>query len=326
MKFTDLRKTVMFGKFFRKKIEKLDNSVSRNVQIIATMRHEMDILNAHRASYKGIETENAELKSKLDLLLSIESILSASQHEIDEILKQKISAKDLAVMVGTLRRELNNNEIRKNLVRKQLQTIKNDLRAEQEEKRELKEKLSFYESENHMMKNKLRKMDRYETEEKVEVDGAIDSFEPESAKRPRLAPKLLNDLNTSAISPDEFRNRVDEVKESDSPYLRVKSSSIALACVLKKPLQMKKGFESKSNFGKEKPKVATMSIFNKPRLPMSGPMQAHKSEMVVYDGIGGRMKVLQSDLKMDNFSEKLHSSVNGANKKKKSPNALNNPN
>lgn len=181
---------------FRKKIEKLDVTVSRHHQIIATMRHEMDILASNRATFKALETENTELKSKLNLMTSIESVLTASQREVDEILRQNLSSRDLAVMVGTLRRELNSNEIRKSEMRKQMQALKNDVRGEQEERRKLQDKLSFYESENHTLKNRLKRLEQTDTDGLTEVD-LIDLVEtPEPAKRPRLALKHLGDLNT----------------------------------------------------------------------------------------------------------------------------------
>lgn len=158
------------------------------------MRHEMDILASHRANYKSIEAENAELKSKLDLMMSIESVLTASQREVDEILKQNLNVRELSVMVGTLRRELNSNEIRKNELRKQLQSIKSDLRAEQEERRQLQDKISFFESENHSLKNRLRKLEKLEEEE---IIPSSDVDTPEPAKRPRLALKHIGgDINT----------------------------------------------------------------------------------------------------------------------------------
>lgn len=163
---------------------------------MATMRHEMDILASHRANYKAIEAENAELKAKLDLMMSIESVLTASQREVDEILKQNLNVRELSVMVGTLRRELNSNEIRKNEVRKQLQAIKSDLRAEQEERRQLQDKIGFFESENHSLRNRLRKLEKtLDVEEEIIPSSDVDT--PEPAKRPRLALKHIGgDINT----------------------------------------------------------------------------------------------------------------------------------
>lgn len=166
------------------------------------MRHEMDILSSHRANLKAIENENSELKSKVELMQSIESVLSASQREVEEVLKQKLTAHELSVMVGALRRELNNNETRKNELRKQLQLIKNDLRYEQEERKKIKEQLSSYESKNHALQLKLKRFEKTEIVESSDVDS------PEPAKRPRLALQHLVDLNTpSPLSKVSFNSR-----------------------------------------------------------------------------------------------------------------------
>lgn len=307
----------------------------------------MDILSSQRASLKTVETENTELKSKLDLMLSIESVLTASQSEIDEILKQKLDSKDLSIMVGTLRRELKSNETRKNELKKQLQMIKNDLRAEQEERRKLQDKVSFFESENHELKNRLRRIES--RDESCDVIGSSDVESPEPAKRPRLALKYLSELNTPSplsqvsfaifshdsvitlpLFQDEFRNRVVQVKASDSPYLKVKSSSIALASLLKRPMQVRDAFNSQTNGltkSKSNDMISGLSIFKKPRTAMPGTIPALKSENIVYNGIGGTTKVLQSDLKKTNSNDSFWASSSkptNANKKKKlSPTALN---
>lgn len=158
----------------------------------------MDILSSHRSSIKAIERENGELKSKLDLMVSIESVLTASQAEVDEILKQNLGVRELSVMVGTLRRELNSNELRKNELRKQLDMIKNDLRLERQERRKLEEKLSSLDSENFKMRNHLRKIMKTDIDapEEFDVVESSDIDSPEPAKRPRLAMKHLNELNT----------------------------------------------------------------------------------------------------------------------------------
>lgn len=172
--------------------------MSRNLQIIATMRHEMDILSGHRAIVKAIETENAELKSKLELMVTIETMLTASQNEANEVLKQNINAHDLSVMVGALRRELNINEARKIELRKSLHLLRNDLKAEQEERRKLEEKLSCCDSEIHSLKAHLRRFERDEPENKTNSCEDIEGSEsPVPSKRPRFVPKYFNEsLNT----------------------------------------------------------------------------------------------------------------------------------
>lgn len=87
------------------------------------------------------------------------------------------------------------------------------------------------------------------------------------------------------------------VKTSDSPYLQVKASSMALTSVPKKPLQMKEhsGLLARS---KSSETLGALSIFRKPGVAAaSSGKPSLKTENVVYNGVGGTTKVLQSDMK-----------------------------
>jgi TRAF-interacting protein len=260
-----------------KKIKTLDEKVASNNQLIATMRHEMDLLRTHRSSFLQLENENCELKSKLELMAAVESVLMASQGEIDDVLKQKFSYKDLCVMVGTLRRELSCNELRKNEIRKQNQILKNDLRAQHDERKKLEDKISFLESENHRMTSKFQR---------IEMREECDT--PENVKKPRLALNLLDDQNTpSPLSRSELEGRVKMIQESESPYWKVKSSSLGLGA-LKPPKQIAIKEKSSSSSSSK------LSIFQKPRITDAPTKQ--QNENLVFNGIGGTSKVLQSDL------------------------------
>lgn len=263
-----------------KRIKKLNENVAQSNQIIATMRHEIDLLSTNRASYKGLEAENAELKVKLDQMQAVETVISASQREIDEVLRQNFSNKELSMMVGTLRRELSNNEQRKNELRKQNQMLKNDLRMEQEEKRKISEKISFLESENHRLVNRIRKVDNREDATET----------PEHIKKPRLALNMLDDQNTpSPLSRSDFEGRIKKIQESDSPYFKVKSSSLALTSALKPQILMSKEKSSTSST------TSKLSIFQKPRV-LDNEISAKRTDNLIYNGMGGTSKILQSDL------------------------------
>lgn len=153
---TDLKESIKDNKT-------MQISVSQKNQIIATMKHEIDLLSSHKQTFKALEQENTTLKTKVNLMQSIESILTSCQKDVDEILEQQLSVKDLSTMVGALKRELKSNELRKNELRKQLQNIKNDLRAEQDAKRKLQDKVDYYESENHRLSNKCEKLTKVES-------------------------------------------------------------------------------------------------------------------------------------------------------------------
>lgn len=105
----------------------------------------------------------------------------------------------------------------------------------------------------------------------------------------------------------------------------MKSSSIALACVLKKPMAMKEAYQSKtaSQPSSANEVVSKLSIFNKPRIASQSSFPVLRSETLVYNGIGGTSKVLQSDLKPPSSTNFWTSKTSTAIKKKKlSPSVL----
>lgn len=246
------------------------------------------MLNSQRINFKVIEAENLELKAKLNLLQTIESIMTASQKEIDDIMRQNLSSKDLTMMLGALRRELNNTESRKNELRRQLQTARNDLRSEQEERRKLEDELSKLESENHLILNKFK---RAKTDQNVSPEDVLDT--PEVVKKTRQAFLQMDSQNTpSPLNSDEFNKRIQNIQDSNSPYFKVKKTSIGLAPILKNPKQQKSVLTRPSSKD-----VTKLSIFKKPRI-------AHDSfpklsTDIFYNGIGGTSKILQSDLTTD---------------------------
>ena len=103
----------------------------------------------------------------------------------------------------------------------------------------------------------------------------------------------------------------------------MKSSAIALSAVLKKPRQMKEAYQGSLARSKSSEALGTLSIFKKPRLAPSSTVPSLMSDNVVYNGIGGTTKVLQSDLKesssMDSFWMAPKKQENATKKKKLSP-------
>lgn len=254
------------------------------------MKHERDMLTNQRMNYKVIEAENLELKAKVNLLQTIESIMTASQKEIDDIMRQNLSSKDLTMMLGALRRELNNTESRKNEMRRQLQSVRNDLRSEQEERRKLEDELSKLESENHLIMNKFK---RVKIDQNIAPTVNNEDITPEVVKKSRPAILKMDNQNTpSPLNADEFNKRIQNIQESNSPYFKVKKTSIGLAPMLKNPKQQR---EQKGVLTKPSNKdVTKLSIFKKPRVT-NDPFPKLSSN-IFYNGIGGTSKILQSDL------------------------------
>lgn len=203
---------------FRQKLDKMRVANSHNEQLVAQMRHEINIYNSRNSHYKTLEAENNELKMKCQKLSSIECILLASQDEIDYVMGKHFSLQELHTMVGALKRELNQNDMKKNELKKHLTQLKNELRTERLEKSKLIEKLQEYETENC---------------EKNETNAELNS-----TKITAYQIGSNHDLNLKKrkISPEK-NARTDPPTRTDSPYFSVvKTGGIAMSSALKVPL------------------------------------------------------------------------------------------
>jgi TRAF-interacting protein len=115
-----------------------------------------------RGECKRIEAfkrENDEIQAKLDLMTTVESLLTSTTSDVEEILAKDVDRKSLAVTVASLRRELKASDYRKNELRKVLQANQNDLRGEIARRRKMEEQLSVADSENYRLKNEVEKME-----------------------------------------------------------------------------------------------------------------------------------------------------------------------
>lgn len=188
-------------------------SNSHNEQRVAQMTHEINIFNSRNSHYKTLEAENNELKIKCQNLSSIECILLASKDEIEDVMSKKFSTQELFTMVGALKRELNQNDMKKNEIKKHLTQLKNELRKERQEKAKLMEKLEELETENGE-KNKT-----------VDFD---------NSKRASLE---NNDMISKKRKITPEKTVVNPPTRTDSPYFSiVKTGGLAMSSALKLPL------------------------------------------------------------------------------------------
>lgn len=224
----------------RQKIKKLDSSNRHNEALMAHMKHDIDIFKSRNLQYKAIEDENKSLKLKCQNFASIECILHASQEDIDDVMKRQYSNQELYTMVGALKRELHQNELKRNELKKHINSIKNELRTEKAEKNRISEKLSEYEmSEN--------------------CEGKNDSFEKKKHEEFVITP--ITNIK---------KRRLQLVDNSDpapstSPYFSLtKTSSSLISTALKMPLGVKQDAIRPKNKG-----LSNLSIFkNRSHLSM----------------------------------------------------------
>lgn len=277
----------------KKKIDKTSAELTTSSKMVAIMKHENDMLSISKNSYKELERDNKLLKEKVTSMQCMEAVLLASQKDCEDIIKQNLDIRTLSVMVGTLKRELESSENRKNEFRRQNQHLKNELRVQREEKRVVEERLSVFESENHILNQRIIKLSKHQASEVILLS-------PEKmAKKPRIDNLIMenNFENTpSPLSTSDFNNRVEKIRDSESPYLQIKSSGISMSLFKKASNDIGSGSvkaissQTKTLTLAQKP---GLSIFNKKKLsPMKALSQRPK---YIYNGLGSSDRLLESD-------------------------------
>lgn len=102
-----------------------------------------------------MEKEIKVLQQKIDLMKTVESVITSTMSEVEDLLKTENNPKSLAVLVASLKRELRSSEGRRSELRSVLKSTQQDCRKEQELRKRLEEKISQIESENFKLNEEV---------------------------------------------------------------------------------------------------------------------------------------------------------------------------
>lgn len=270
-------------KKMKKTIKGLEELVQKKDFTIFAYTEELGMLRSDRSHMLKLQSELKELKAKMDLMSTIEHVITATAIEVEDMLARDSNPKTLAVLVASLKRELKASDAKKHEMRERMNSIQNDLHKERAKKKDLEDKLSTADSELYRLEQEiilLKKKNVLDTSEGDSVNGSVILNTPEQAsKRKRPADDRNDSLSMS--------RKIDNILSSDSPYFSIKSSSIGLAPLLRP------GLSARAADGEVKPtpiqnKLSEkFSIMRNPRMTLK-PAPLNKN--MVYNGLGGSEK------------------------------------
>ncbi|XP_055603972.1 E3 ubiquitin-protein ligase TRAIP [Uranotaenia lowii] len=290
-KLNDYEQKDSANKVERKKMKKtltaLEDMVKSKDFTITAYKQEVDMLRGDRAHMQKLQTELKELKSKMDLMSTVEHVISATAKEVEEMLTQENNSRTLAVLVASLKRELKGCDSKKNEMRDRMKSIQNDLHDERTRRKQLEEKLSTAESENYRLEQEIKKLERRVLN--ASNDSESDSIVLATPDQPVKRKRIELDMDMSTPMSDKVRN----ILQSDSPYLDIKASSIGLAplrraglsAAIVKPKDNRTGTQSTAKTQNDLSEK--FSILRKPRLDMK--LCAMPNNMI-FNGLGGSEK------------------------------------
>lgn len=273
----------------RKKMKKtltiLEDMIKSKDFTIAAYKQETDMLRNDRMQMQKLQAELKNLRAKMDLMSTIEHVVSATAKEVDEMLSHDENPRTLAVLVVTLKRELKASDAKKHEMRDRMKTIQNDLHEERARRKLLEDKLSTADSEVYRLEQEIKRFEinALDASNGSESDSIVLNTPEQSCKRKR------SELDMDKSTP--MSDKVQNILQADSPYFHIKSSSIGLTPLLRSGLSAMATVAKSHSKDVQLKRVQSdlsdkFSIFRKPRqVSKSSSTLLHKN--LIFNGLGG---------------------------------------
>lgn len=274
-------------KKMKKTLQALEDMAKSKDFTITAYKQEVEMLRGDRAHMLKLQTELKDLKSKMELMSTVEHVISSTAKEVEEMLAHDDNPRTLAVLVATLKRELKASDAKKHEMRDRMKSIQNDLYDERARRKLLEDKMSTADSEIYRLEQEIKRWEKNALD--ASNGSESDSMVLNTPEQPLKRKRAETDLDKSTPMSDKVRN----ILKSDSPYLSIKSSSIGLTPILRAGLSAGAG-KSSSAEGAQLTKTQSdlsdkYSIFRKPRLAAkTTSLPVNKN--LVFNGLGGSEK------------------------------------
>lgn len=275
----------------RKKMKKIIKGLEELVQkkdfTLMAYTQELDMLRLDRAHMLKLQGELKELKSKMDLMSTVEHVITATAQEVEDMIANDNDPRTLAVLVASLKRELKASDGRCHEMRDRIKYVQKDLSQEKAKRKDLEEKLSAADSELYRLEQEVKRLEKNAAT--MDASSESDSVVLNTPDQPPKRKRVVTDLDQSTPMSDKVRN----IMASDSPYLSIKASSIGLVPILRAGLSSAataKTSTATAQLTKTQSDLSDrFSIMRNPRLaPRTTALPPNKN--LVFNGLGGSEK------------------------------------
>lgn len=207
----------------KKMVTRMGEKIKDRDLTITMYKFQLDTLKLSHNHIHNMEEELKQLKEKVHLLTGLDRLVKSTTKEVDEILALNDDPRTLAVSNAALKRELQASEYKINEMRDRIKSIQKDLSEERAKRSNIEDQLHSAENEIcNLVQEVVRLKKNMDANNSTETgsDTSIPNTPDQQAKRKRSDV----DLNESTPTAE----RVRDILESDSPYLRIKSCGVGL--------------------------------------------------------------------------------------------------
>ncbi|XP_041982628.1 E3 ubiquitin-protein ligase TRAIP-like [Aricia agestis] len=327
-----LRQQKASSKELEEKINSLDLELKKNIGVlkatekkldskeaaVTSLKEQLDYVKIQNRETQKLKEENESLKKNIQLLNGLQKVLNATSSEVEQMLASYSDLRTIATFATALKRALCDSESKKNESRDRIHALKQQLTAEksgalelQTKLGQLEEKFNTLERKYECLKNKRKAVEA--------LDMSVDECEPNKLRKSSeldLSTTYIDDyespapakenLNTAIrLSEDNtsFNTLVTGIEDSDSPYLRLRHSGLALAALQRRPqhalgamlkpseLAVLNSAKSTQMKPRSKMKYSIFEQKEKPPITLSENDTSLTEMNISYDGLGGHSKL-----------------------------------
>ncbi|CAH0402274.1 unnamed protein product [Chilo suppressalis] len=290
----ELKKNEELMKAMEKKLVSRDSAVS-------ALREQLDYVKIQNKETNRLKDENESLKKNLQTLNGLQKVLNATSDEVEQMLEGYTDVRTVATFATALKRALCESESKKNDTRDRLQAAKQQIGIEKKNVADLQANIV-------QLEEKIQSL----TQKRKAYDMLIDDNDEQCKRMMLVKPQTSPGLN-KAILIDEtnssFNTQVKKIETSDSPYLSLKQSSLALSALQQRPSQLPPDNKLKPSeralvnaaknatkrSGIENLPLTPLSIFHRKepaRIELSPKEDLNTAQFdISYDGLGGHSKL-----------------------------------
>ncbi|KAJ8962846.1 hypothetical protein NQ318_001246 [Aromia moschata] len=279
----------------REEIKELEDKCKSHESAIHGLKDRMVYLKSKSKDNDKLTEEVAKLKTRVKDMENIHLAVTGSKEDVNEMLRNEKNVESLALLSAILKKSLIDAERKKremehNLKRAQNEAAKyrrdyNTLDGQNSDlKKELHQLKTCYENEKRYLKNKIADLDKkISSTDKLDITNtSLNRIILESPINFNRKPRLMSpeDGVRETESPSMVE-KVQKILDSNSPYLPVKASNLAVDynSILNTKFQSKSG-SSKSGF----------TIFKAPPASLEHIKLPTNTSGISYNGLGGTSK------------------------------------
>ncbi|XP_035453253.2 E3 ubiquitin-protein ligase TRAIP [Spodoptera frugiperda] len=303
----DLKRQDDLLKSYEKRLVSFDSKV-------LALREQLEILNVQNKELHKVKEENLALTKNMQTLNGLQRVLNATSDDVEQMLHSYTDVKTIATFATALKRALCDSETKKNETRDRLHMAKQQLALEKKTVADLRNQVVKLEDDLHQAQNRYDSLNsKYETlkneKEISDLSAQLIKKTGDLIEEVETPPRALNDaILETPTNNTSFNTLVQNIENSDSPYLNLKQGSLFSVAVLQRqPIKLSEKVKPSENLYLNSIKNATMkrlgeksnslnskhSIFHK-KEPMkieSLDDRVGGSLDISYDGLGGHSKL-----------------------------------